>query len=97
MEVSITMTNSETFFHFSGFQGFDQRHIPVKGKTVGIKIIIKAVRIYSQFFPKYCKLPQKFPIIISFPVLYFQLVQKISVLLYLTLWKKFQGLFRSHR
>ena len=32
-------------------------------------------------FPKYCKLPQKFPIIISFPVLYFQLVQKISVLL----------------
>ena len=43
--------------------------------------MIKAIRIYSQFFPKYCKLPQKFPIIISFPVLYFQLVQKISVLL----------------
>ena len=42
--------------------------------------MIKAIRIYRQLFPEYRKPPQKIPVIIPFSVLYFQLIQKISVL-----------------
>ena len=60
------------------FQRFHQRHIVIQLQTISIINVVKFIVIDMHFFPKYCKLPQKFSVIILIPQCRIQIQQQAS-------------------
>ena len=62
------------------FLRLNKRHISIQRQPIAVKGIVKCILVNLQFLPQNRKLPEKLAVVITRPVLYPQLSQKMSCL-----------------